>query len=420
MNGQEIADNVTRIVNLSLITLLVVFLLIAARRIGRFRIAIWQAMLGGALAVLLTGQITPLAAWQAIDWDVMLFLFGMFVIGQALVQSGYLYYLAYGLFSRARSSDALVLLILFGGGLGSAVLMNDTLAIIGTPLVLRLAREHNMAPRLLLLTLCFAVTLGSTMSPIGNPQNLLIALWGGVDSPFLTFARHLALPTLLNLLLTYGLLRLMFHREFHRTPLVHTAVTPNDPALTRQVKLALVLLLGLIALKVTLALLPTDLTLRLSHIALVAALPLLVTRQIGARLHGVDWPTLIFFAAMFVLMASVWQSGYFQHQLEAAHFDLHAPGTVLGISVLLSQLISNVPLVALYLPLLQPADTATLMALAAGSTVAGNLLLLGAASNIIVVQSAERHGATLTFLQFAQIGIPLTALNVLVYWLFLF
>lgn len=406
--------------NLSLAILLTVFLLIALRRIGRFRVAIWQAMLGGALTVLASGQITPVAAMHAIDWDVMLFLFGMFVIGHALVQSGYLYALAYGLFSRARSTDALVLLILFGGGLGSAVLMNDTLAIIGTPLVLRLAREHRMAPRLLLLALCFAVTLGSAMSPIGNPQNLLIALWGGVDNPFLTFARHLALPTLLNLLLAYGLLRLMFRREFHATPLVHNAVAPTDPTLTRRVQIAMAVLLILLGIKVTLALLPTELTLRLSHIALIAALPLLLTRHIGAHLRGVDWPTLIFFAAMFVLMASVWQSGFFQHQLEAAHFDLHAPGTVLGLSVLLSQLISNVPLVALYLPMLQAADTATLMALAAGSTVAGNLLLLGAASNIIVVQSAERHGATLTFLQFARVGIPLTALNVLVYWVFLF
>lgn len=406
--------------NLSLLILLVVFALIAARRIGRFRVAIWQAMLGGAVAVLATGQIAPLAALQAIDWDVMLFLFGMFVIGQALVQSGYLYALAYGLFSHTRSSDGLILLILFGGALSSALLMNDTLAIIGTPLVLRLAREHNIAPRLVLLALCFAITLGSAMSPIGNPQNLLIALWGNVDSPFLTFARHLALPTVLNLLITYGLLRWLFRREFHRTPLVHTAVMPTDAALTRRVKIAMALLLLLIGTKVGLALLPTGWTLHLSHIALIAALPLLLTRRIGVCLRGVDWPTLIFFAAMFVLMASVWQSGVFQRQLAAADLELHAPGTVLGLSVLLSQLISNVPLVALYLPLLQPADTATLMLLAAGSTVAGNLLLLGAASNVIVVQSAERHGATLSFLEFARVGIPLTALNVLVYWLFLY
>ncbi|MFN2339065.1 MAG: SLC13 family permease [Gammaproteobacteria bacterium] len=92
--------------DLTLLVLLAVFVLIAARKLGRFPVAIWQAMLGGALAVLLSGDIAPRAALRAIDWDVMLFLLGMFVVGQALVQSGYLYQLAYGLFSRARPSTS--------------------------------------------------------------------------------------------------------------------------------------------------------------------------------------------------------------------------------------------------------------------------------------------------------------------------
>jgi Na+/H+ antiporter NhaD/arsenite permease-like protein len=92
------------------------------------------------------------------------------------------------------------------------------------------------------------------------------------------------------------------------------------------------------------------------------------------------------------------------------------------ISVLLSQLISNVPLVALYLPMLNLAGASAkeMMALAAGSTVAGNLFIVGAASNVIIIQNAEKKsGETLTFLEFAKIGIPLTTINVFVYWLFL-
>ena len=94
---------------------------------------------------------------------------------------------------------------------------------------------------------------------------------------------------------------------------------------------------------------------------------------------------------------------------------------ILLISVVLSQFISNVPFAALYIPLLQDAGagTAEMIALAAGSTIAGNLLLLGAASNIIIVQNAEKEGETITFMEFARVGIPLTALNCLVYWLFL-
>ena len=95
---------------------------------------------------------------------------------------------------------------------------------------------------------------------------------------------------------------------------------------------------------------------------------------------------------------------------------------IMGISVVLSQFISNVPLVALYLPMLMKIGVTNsgLMALAAGSTIAGNLTILGAASNVIIIQNAEqKSGETLTFWEFVRIGVPLTAINVFVYWLFL-
>ena len=125
---------------------------------------------------------------------------------------------------------------------------------------------------------------------------------------------------------------------------------------------------------------------------------------------------------MFVLMQSVWDSGYFQSAMEATNVNLTSTGMILGVSIILSQLLSNVPLVALYLPVLTQAGALTkgMMALAAGSTIAGNLTILGAASNVIIIQNAEKKGgATLTFLEFVRIGVPLTVINVAVYWLFL-
>ena len=415
---QAITEGACLEFNLPLLVLLVVFVLIAARKLGRFQVAIWQAMLGGALVVLLSRDITPQAALRAIDWDVMLFLFGMFVVGQALVQSGYLYQLAYGLFSRARSTDVLVLFVLFGAGLASALLMNDTLAIIGTPLVLRLAREHRIDARLMLLALAFAITTGSVMSPIGNPQNL----HGGIANPFLTFLQYLAVPTLLNLLLAYGILRLFFRREFHATPLVHAPVSLADPQLAQLVRISLGLILLLIALRILLVSLGTGIEFPLSLLALAGALPLLLfSPRRGELLRRLDWHTLAFFIGLFVLMAAVWQSGFFQHWLARAAIDISHPLAILLVPVGLSQLISNVPLVALYLPLLQHAgaDLQGLMILAAASTVAGNLLILGAASNVIIIQNAERQGSRLGFFTFAALGIPLTLGNLLVYgwWL---
>jgi Na+/H+ antiporter NhaD/arsenite permease-like protein len=405
-----------------ILVLALVFLLIAVRRVGALHVPIWASMLFGAMATLAAGSIGLGTAWEAIDGEVMLFLFAMFLIGEALERSGLLFTLAYHLLSRAASVGTLVWRLLLSVGFASALLMNDTLAIVGTPLVLLLAREHGIRVQLLLLTLAFGVTIGSVMSPIGNPQNLLIALHGTIPSPFASFLGKLFVPTVLNLGAAYLVLRLMFRSEFHLTPLRHTRVEISDPALGRRAGAAMILLILLIFARALMAWLGCSWQIRLSEAGLIAALPILLfSPRRRTLLRHVDWQTLLFFGAMFVLMRAVWDTGVFQNLL-AGPLDLAAPGTVMGISVLLSQLISNVPMVALYLPLLDVANAgeSAALALAAGSTIAGNLLLLGAASNVIIVQNAEkRAGVRLGFLEFARVGVPVTLLNFAIYYLFL-
>lgn len=404
--------------NISALALAAVFVLIAVRKIGHFNIKIWQSMSIGALVVLATGQISGPDALKAIDLNVMLFLFGMFVVGQALVASGYLYAIAYHLFNRLTSVQQLVCGILFGAALSSALLMNDTLAIIGTPLVLRLAREHNINSRMLLLALAYAITIGSVMSPIGNPQNFLIASQGGLSAPFLTFFKALAIPTLINLIVTYLALRLVYRQQFITAmPLTHNPVKLLDEKLAKLARVSLFLLLGLITLNIILSATHSPIQLKLSHIALIAALPPILFSP--ARLNllkSLDWSTLLFFAAMFVLTSSVWQTGIMQRLVSELRIDLTTIPAIMLLSASLSQLISNVPLVALYLPMLANPSPEALMALAAGSTIAGNLLILGAASNVIIIQHAEKHEATLGFFEFARIGIPLGLVNLLIYW----
>lgn len=403
--------------SLSVVVLAAVFVLIAVRQVGRFRLKIWQIMLGGAVAVLVTGQIGPVEAVQAVNIDVMLFLLGMFVVGAALEESGYLYHLGHRLFGRSESVDRLVLLLLFSVGILSAFLMNDTLAIIGTPLVLHYATSQRISPKMLLLALAFAITIGSAMSPIGNPQNLLIALDGGMTDPFVTFFSWLLIPTVINLLLAYAVLRLFFPQEF-RGRAVHLHDDGiKDPLLARLCQASLVIIAVMVSAKIAASVLAPELEFRLTYIAILAALPIVVLSSRRVEMvRKVDWATLVFFASLFVLMAAVWASGFFQGLLGDGRGLTSIP-LILGTSVVVSQFISNVPFVALYLPLLQEAGAGTpeLVALAAGSTIAGNLLLLGAASNIIIVQNAERMGQTLSFLEFAKVGIPLTLLNLLVY-----
>lgn len=377
-------------------------------------------MLGGAVAVLVTRQIGLVDAAQAINIDVMLFLFGMFVVGEALVASGYLSILAHRFFSQAKNPDELVLAILFGMGILSAILMNDTLAIIGTPLVLGLATRFRISPKLLLLSLAFAITTGSVMSPIGNPQNLLVAMNSGMSAPFVTFGVYLVIPTIVSLVASYAVLRFFYKKEFLPRPIVAEPDTTCDEKLARLVKCSLAIILVLAAANIALSLAGSAHIVSLPLIALCAAVPIIVFshRRVDV-IKKIDWHTLVFFAAMFVLMASVWQSGFFQSFVSAN--GVASVPAILATSIIISQFISNVPFVALFLPIIMQAGgtTGQLMALAAGSTIAGNLTILGAASNVIIIQNAEKNGETITFFEFAKVGVPLTIIQIVIYWAFL-
>lgn len=405
---------------IALLTLFSVFILIAIRKIGTIRLQIWQIMLFGALTVLITGQISPLDALQSINFDVILFLFGMFAVGQALEESGYLAQISHTLFGKAKSADQLVLSMLFGFGMLSTLLMNDTMAIIGTPIVLLLAKKHRIAPKPLLLALAFAITIGSVMSPIGNPQNILVAIT--LKNPFITFFTYLAAPTFINLFLAFLLLKIFYRDDFTRKNFTFDSPeVVKDRKLATLCKVSLSVIIILIIAKIALVFLSVEVDFRLTYIALIGALPVLVSGKRARIIRNIDWHTLIFFAALFVLMQSVWDSGFFQALIVDLNLNITSIPVILAISVLLSQLISNVPLVALYLPLLIHAGASTkeMMALAAGSTIAGNMLILGAASNVIIIQNAEKKGETLTFVDFAKIGIPLTIINTMVYYLLL-
>jgi Na+/H+ antiporter NhaD/arsenite permease-like protein len=261
------------------------------------------------------------------------------------------------------------------------------------------------------------------MSPIGNPQNLLVSSLGGIDNPFITFFKYLFLPTILNLLVAYLLLRLFYRRHFNQSILNHQPESIKDPALANLCRAALLVIIVMIGLKIMAVFILPDFDFRLTYIALAGALPILLLGKRRLQIvKNIDWPTLVFFTAMFILMSSVWNAGIFQDLIDHMNLNVQDSSVIMGISVVLSQFISNVPLVALYLPMLSEGgvEIASLMALAAGSTIAGNLTILGAASNIIIIQNAEHKAQlTITFWQFVRIGAPLTLVNLLIYWLFL-
>ncbi|WP_225353828.1 SLC13 family permease [Methanolacinia petrolearia] len=386
------------------------------------RLKIWHIMTGGALAVLLTGGISPVAAFASINPDVMIFLFGTFVVGEALSESGVLVRASNKIFRNTKNPSAIVLLLVFCAGILSALMMNDTVAIIGTPFVLSLAFRTRLSPEMLLLALAFSVTTGSVMSPVGNPQNLLIAMESGIENPFAVFAAYLALPTVISLFLAFAAIRIFFRSEFGKFCSFKIEECSIDKKQERIALIGFFILAGLIVIRILAGFLGSGSLFPLTAIALAAAVPVIaLSKKRVEILKNIDWQTLVFFAAMFVLMQSVWDTGIPAALAEGAPGIFSSVPLVMSLGILASQLISNVPFTALFLPMITAAGAQenVMMALAAGSTLAGNLLIFGAASNIIIIQNAEKIGHTIGFLKFAAVGVPLTIVQTAVYLVFL-
>jgi len=161
-------------------------------------------------------------------------------------------------------------------------------------------------------------------------------------------------------------------------------------------------------------------TVHIGLLSLAAAVPILLfSNKRIAVARKVDWLTLVFFIAMFIVMRALWDTGIAQNLIAGNGLKADSVPAVMTLGVIVSQLISNVPFVELYIPLLKTANAPlpVYTALAGASTIAGNLLILGAASNVIIIQQAEKHGATITFREFARIGIPLTIAQMTVFLL---
>lgn len=372
----------------------------------------------GALLSIVLGQISIIQAIKSINLDVIIFLFFMFILGSALELSGSLENLAFKIFNKARSVDALVILMIFFFGILSAIFTNDTIAIVGTGLALILSRNHKINPKLMLLAVAFSVTIGSTLSPIGNPQDLIIAVFGQVPNPFYTFLKFNFIPMVLNSILAYLVLKIFFKKEFHNEDLTHERAEVQDKSLAKIVFASSILLSLLILAKVLASYINPSYDFPLVYIAIFASLPIIIfSNRRFEILKEVDYKTLIFFASMFILMKSVFLSGAIQNALSKLNIADSEPTYIFGISIIISQLVSNVPASMILLPMVKNSTTA-LMALASGTTIAGNLTILGAASNIIAIQKSEKEGHKITFIEFLKVGFVLTILNTIVYTAF--
>jgi Na+/H+ antiporter NhaD/arsenite permease-like protein len=314
-----------------LVFVIVFFLIIERRRFNN--IPIWTSMLIGAALMVGFQVISVQDAYKSINLDVIVFLFGMFSIVSALDKSGVLRFVALKMLYKAKAKggiDSILFVIIVGLGVLSAFLVNDTIALLGVPLIVHISRNIQVKPTVLFLALAFGISVGSIMTPIGNPQNLLVAIKSGIPLPFLTFMKWLFIPTIANLFVTYIILKIYFKKELSKfqnyrassadngsssssdimspEAIVEEAASSSsksiitNPNLARiSVVILLVTIVGFIISEILQFIFHVA-YFSISVVAVIGATALYAFSNKGRReiLYSVDYSVLVFFVAMFV------------------------------------------------------------------------------------------------------------------------
>ena len=393
------------------VVFVVTYVLISLRNVRRFPIerpAV--AMLGGALMLVL-GILTPAEAIAAINLDVILLLVGMMVLVSGLDACGFFDLVSSRIAARAKTQTSFLVWLMVTTAALSAVVLNDTIALLVTPVVVRSARALRVNPIPYLVAVAISANVGSVATEVGNPQNAFIGIRSGI--PFLTFTAYLLPVTVACLAVAIGLVWLAFRKDL-AAPLTPAVSMPAAPLQRRGMVFTLA-----VTLAVAVAFFASSTPEWLPLIALAGGsfvlffLPFVSKVTPRNLIAKVDWSIILFFVGLFVLLGGVEASGLstaIQSGFTSA-FGGRSGGLpwLVGLSALLSNLISNVPAVLLLAQVVPQGSTQLWLGLATSSTLAGNATILGAACNVIVVQVASRDGVSVSMRDFVKAGLPVTA-----------
>ena len=365
------------------------------------------ALVGATLLIAL-GAISLADAYAAVDANVVVLLFATMIINVNLSVAGFFRWVTGGVVRWARSPRLLLGLIIVASGVLSALFLNDVIVLMFTPLVLDIVLALKRNPIPYLVGLVSAANIGSTATITGNPQNMLIGLSSQI--PFVTFTGYLAPVALTGLGLAWLVLVRVYPQEFTPEPfpaLVELPARQYRPLLRKSlVATGLMLAAFILGAPIPLA-------------ALGAAALLLTTRRLKPSrvFRELDWSLLVFFSALFVVTGAIRTTG-FSAQLFAVARPVAERGVWLFslVAAVLSNLVSNVPAVMLFRPLIPGfADPQRAwLTLAMSTTLAGNLTLLGSVANLIVAEIARNRRVDLSFAEYLKAGAPITGLTLLV------
>lgn len=360
----------------------------------------------GAIAIIGVGGMTPEEAARAIHLPTILLLFSFMVISAQMRLGGF-----YGAVTRRIAAlpigpAAMLAVVIAVVALLSAVFSNDIVCLAVAPVLAEACLRRRLDPVPYLLALACAANIGSAATLIGNPQNMLIGEVMRLD--FAAYLREAAVPVLLGLVALWALLAWPMRRaapvaepDVSRLGTMAADAPPFDAWQTAK---GLAVAAALVAI-----FLFTDWPRVVA--ALVAAGVLLLSQRFhSSKVMGlIDWELLVLFMGLFVVNHALAETGMLDAALRwlaGQGVVLSEPATLFGATLLLSNLVSNVPAVMLLLPAADGVQAGATLALV--STMAGNLLIVGSIANIIVVDAARRCGIEIDWKRHARTGVPVT------------
>jgi Na+/H+ antiporter NhaD/arsenite permease-like protein len=387
------------------------YALISGRRLKILPLNRPAAALLGAVLMVATGVLTPELAYRAVDYDTLVLLLGMMLVAAYLEMAGFFGWAADAVLRVAPNPQRLLLYVVLVSGVLSALLVNDTVCLMLTPLVVAVMVRGGLPLLPYLLALAMSANLGSVATLVGNPQNMIIGNLSQI--PFLRFSASLLPVAAVGMAIQYAVLRIGFRRELSAARILRSPerARPLDRRLMviATVSLALVFL-GFIA----------GLNLPWTALGGAALVMVLARRDTHEVLKLVDWHLLVFFAALFVVVEGLNRTGLPDQLHDALKVVWGQTPTAQAwnfawFSAAGSNIFSNVPFVLVAGKWMNSFADPELMwkVLALATTLAGNLTILGSVANIIVVESARGH-LEVGFWDYAKYGIPITLLTTVV------
>jgi Na+/H+ antiporter NhaD/arsenite permease-like protein len=386
----------------------ITYVLISGRQLKILPLNRPAAALLGAVLMVSTGVMTPERAYHAVNYDTLVLLLGMMLISAYLYLAHFFEWAADVVLKFSHTPQRLLLFLTLISGILSALLVNDTICLMLTPLVVAVIRRGKLPLLPFLIALATSANIGSVATLVGNPQNMIIGHFSRI--PFSEFARSLAPAALVGLAINFGIVSFGFRK------VLRAAAISREPHPIQKLDRGLFAIVCIVFVSIFLCFL-AGLNLAWTALAGAALVMVLARRDTHEVLKLVDWHLLVFFAALFVVVEGLSDTGLpdaiYRHLQPM--FGAHATPQAWNLSwfaVAGSNVFSNVPFVLVagkWIP--HFADPALMWkVLALATTFAGNLTIIGSVANMIVVESAREH-LEIGFWDYARFGIPITILT---------